>query len=99
MTIQHIYNRKDVFVWLLTYAASPLLHVYEFLSFVFMPRIHFGKQTIITGLEATVLYGVQWDPSNTDTLGPLQCVLIGGVSSFQGANNTYLHEVGTWSVS
>ena len=58
MTIQHIYNRKDVFVWLLTYAASPLLHVYEFLSFVFMPRIHFGKQTIITGLEATVLYGV-----------------------------------------
>jgi len=32
-----------------------------------------------------------------DTLGPLKCVLIRGVSSFQGANNTYLYEVGTWS--
>jgi len=40
---------------------------------------------------------IQWDPSNTDTLGPLKCVLIRGVSSFQGANNTYLYEVGTWS--
>ena len=40
---------------------------------------------------------LQWDPSNTDTLGPLKCVLIRGVSSFQGANNTYLYEVGTWS--
>ena len=36
-------------------------------------------------------------PFNTDTLGPLVCVLIRGVSSFQGANNTYLCEVGTWS--
>ncbi len=32
-----------------------------------------------------------------DTLGPLKCVLIREVSSFQGANNTYLYEVGTWS--
>ena len=40
---------------------------------------------------------LQWNPSNTDTLGPLKCVLIRGVSSFQGANNTYLYEVGTWS--
>ena len=31
---------------------------------------------------------IQWNPSNTDTLGPLKCVLIRGVSSFQGANNT-----------
>ena len=40
---------------------------------------------------------VQLDPSNTDTLGPLKCVLSRGVSSFQGASNTYLYEVGTWS--
>ena len=32
--------------------------------------------------------GIQWDPSNTDTLGPLKCVLIRGVSSFQGANKS-----------
>ncbi len=32
--------------------------------------------------------------STTDTLGPIQCVLIWEVSSFQGANNTYLYEVG-----
>jgi len=41
--------------------------------------------------------GIQWDPSNTDTFEPLKCVLIRRVSSFQGANNTYLYEVGTWS--
>ena len=35
--------------------------------------------------------------SNTDTLEPLKCVLIRGVSSFQGANDTFLYEVGTWS--
>ncbi len=38
---------------------------------------------------------VQWNLSNTDTLGPIKCVLIREVSSFQGANNIY--EVGTWS--
>ncbi len=32
---------------------------------------------------------VQWNVSNTDTLGPITCVLIREVSSFQGANNTY----------
>ncbi len=37
---------------------------------------------------------VQWNPSNTDTLRPPKCR---EVSSFQGANNTYLYEVGTWS--
>ncbi len=35
-----------------------------------------------------------------DTLGPIKCVLIREVSSFQGVNSTYLHvhvyEVGTW---
>ena len=41
--------------------------------------------------------GLQWDPSNMDTLGPLKCVLIRGVSSFQGANNAYLYEVRTGS--
>ncbi len=35
--------------------------------------------------------------SNTDTLGPLNCILIKEVSSFQGANSTYLYKVGTWS--
>ncbi len=41
---------------------------------------------------------VQWNLSNTDTSGPIKCVLSREVSSFQGANNTYLqHEVGTWS--
>ncbi len=38
---------------------------------------------------------VQWNLANTDTLGPIKCVLIREVSSFQGANNTYLYEVGT----
>jgi len=42
-------------------------------------------------------YELQWDPSNTYTLGPLKRVLIRGVSSFQGANNTYVYEVGTRS--
>jgi len=44
-----------------------------------------------------MLVVIQWDPSNTDTLGSLKCALIRGVSSFQGANNTYLYEVGIWS--
>ncbi len=40
---------------------------------------------------------VQWNLSNTDTLGPIICVLFREVSSFQGANNTYVYVVGTWS--
>ncbi len=40
---------------------------------------------------------VQWSLSNTNTLGPIKCVLIREMSSFQGANNRYLYEVGTWS--
>ena len=40
---------------------------------------------------------LQWNPLNTDTLGLLKCVLIREVSSFQGANITYLYGVGTWS--
>ena len=40
---------------------------------------------------------LQWNPSNTDTLGPLKYVQIREESSFQGTNNTYLHGVGTWS--
>ncbi len=31
---------------------------------------------------------------DTDTLGSMKCVQI---ASFQGANNTYLYVVGTWS--
>ncbi len=40
---------------------------------------------------------VQWNLSNTDTLGPIICVLNREVSSFWGANNTFLYEAGTWS--
>ena len=32
-----------------------------------------------------------------DPRGLLKFVLIKGVSSFKGPNNTYLYEVGTWS--
>ncbi len=31
-----------------------------------------------------------------DTLGPMKCVLIREVSSFQGAKKTCSYEVGTW---
>ncbi len=37
---------------------------------------------------------IQWNVSNTDALGPIKCR---EVSSFQGKNNAYLSEVGTWS--
>jgi len=56
-----------------------------------------NQQTNSEGCFGSCVMALQWDPSNTDTLGPLKCVLIRGVSSFQGANNTYLYEVGTWS--
>ncbi len=36
------------------------------------------------------VFKVQWNLSDTDALGPVNCVLIREVSSFQGANNTYL---------
>ncbi len=32
-----------------------------------------------------------------DSLGPIKCVLIREVSSFQGANKSYCYEVGTQS--
>ncbi len=35
---------------------------------------------------------VQWNLSNMDTLGPIKCVLIREVSSFQGANSTQAHK-------
>jgi len=57
MAIQHTYNGKDMFVWLQTDVASPLLHTYEFLPFVFASRIHFGKAEL-THTQATVLHGV-----------------------------------------
>ncbi len=40
---------------------------------------------------------LQWNLSNTDNLGPIKCVRIREVSSFQGVNSTHLYEVGTWS--
>ena len=39
---------------------------------------------------------IQWNPSNTDTLGTTIILLISKVSLFQGENNMYLYKVGTW---
>ena len=41
------------------------------------------------------IMGIQWNPSNTDTLGTKIIVLISEVSLFQGENNMYLDKVGT----
>ena len=40
---------------------------------------------------------IQWNLSNTDTIGTKVFVLISEVSSFQGENNRYLYKVGTQS--
>ncbi len=56
-------------------------------------KTHTAHFTIVVELSV----GLQWNLSNTDTLGPMKCVLIREVSSFQGVNTTYLYEVGTWS--
>ncbi len=34
---------------------------------------------------------IQWNLSNTDTLGPIKCGLIREVSSFQGANSIIIN--------
>ncbi len=47
----------------------------------------------------TIACCVQWNLCNTDTLGPINCVLIREVSSLQGTNNACFHEVWTWSIS
>ena len=41
------------------------------------------------------MYNVQWNLSNTDTLGTKIIVLISEASLFQGENNMYLYKVGT----
>ena len=41
MAIRNVYNGKDVLVWLPMDKASPLLHMYELLPLVFLPRICF----------------------------------------------------------
>jgi len=38
----------------------------------------------------------RYPPSTMDTIGPLKCVQMREVSSFQEVNNTYLYGVGTW---
>ena len=43
--------------------------------------------------------GLQWNPCITDTLGPLRCVLIREVFSFQGVNNTYLYGSGVGNLA
>ena len=40
---------------------------------------------------------IQWNLSNTDTLGTKIIILINEVSFFQGENNMYLYKVGTQS--
>ena len=66
--------------------------VHFFLSFYMHDFSCLYRTRVLVGQNV-----IQWNPSNMDTLGPLQYVLIRGVSSFQGVNNTYLYEVGTWS--
>ncbi len=38
--------------------------------------------------SGSAITDLQWNLSNTDTLGPIKCVLIREVSSFHGANDT-----------
>ncbi len=60
-------------------------------------HLHGGGRLLgrVRGFEGALLSVevIQWNLSNTDPLGPIKCVLIREVSSFQGANNLY--EVGT----
>ncbi len=48
-------------------------------------------------MDTSLISHIQWNLSNTDTFGPIKCVLIREGSSFQGANDTPVYEVGTWS--
>jgi len=48
-------------------------------------------------MDGEQAHTVTVEPSNMYTLGSLKFVLIGEVTSFQGAKNAYLDEVGTWS--
>ena len=58
--VLHIYNDKVVFVWLPTDVAISLLHMYEFLPFVFMPRIHFWKGTSGNCHQGLGTYSSAW---------------------------------------
>jgi len=62
-----------------------------------MRRTWGEPSTVNLDMCLTVSRLIQWDPSNTYTLGPLKCVPMREVSSFQAVNNTYFCEVGTWS--
>jgi len=55
------------------------------------PRISQQSQKLFRPINC-----IQWNPSNTDTLGTKIIVLISKVSLFQGENNMYLYKVGTW---
>jgi len=57
MAIQNVYNSKDVFVWLPMDKASPLLHMYELLPLVFVPRIRFEMAYCHPGLGS---HGSAW---------------------------------------
>ena len=53
---------------------------------------------LVLGLKWRMFeYSIQWNLSNTDTLGTKIIVLISEVSLFQGKNNMYLYKVGTRS--
>jgi len=56
--LMEIQNSKDVTVWLLTDKASPLLHKYDFLLFVFATLEGQNWHITITYLEAMILHGI-----------------------------------------
>ena len=55
------------------------------------PRISQQSQKLFQPINC-----IQWNSSNTDTLGTTIIVLISKVLLFQGENNMYLYRVGTW---
>jgi len=83
----HGFNGSTVWVfciqWTSVWQESGCIHNMrkKVVQSLYKARCHHRKET----WQYKVL---QWKSSNMDTLGPLICVLIRGVSPFQGANNT-----------
>ena len=89
MATQLIYNGKDVFVWLLMGAASSLLHMYEFLPFVFVLCIHFAKAEAAYCHHRFGSYGSAWYSYT------LQLYILPNISScyYLQVHLTYLDEL------
>ncbi len=79
MTKLAVMQKKSVFYAVMYFEGS------------FVPSARLPNEAGKPGNNATSKVALQWNLSDTDTLG------IGEVSSFQGENITYLYEVGTWS--